>query len=137
MLRGEAGAFAHELAQLFRMDVFGAGRINGDRAQYSALLHQTYKSTVTGSPRRLTRPSRPAHRRAVPARQQSIQRLDLRWKQAAGQLIGDLALGKRRCRRDQTFDDRSTRNDDFSASQLVHQCRGNRHGIRIPERDRQ
>jgi hypothetical protein len=137
MLRGEAGAFAHELAQLFRMDAFGTGRINGDRAQYSALLHQTCKSAVTGSPRWLTRPSQPAHRRAVPARQQSIQRLGLRRKQAAGQLIGDLALGKCRCRRDQTLDDGSTRSDDVSASQLVHQCRGNRHGIRIPKRDRQ
>jgi len=137
MLRGEAGAFAHELAQLFRMDAFGAGRINGDRAQYSALLHQTCKSAVTGSPRRLTHPSQPAHRRAVPACQQSIQRLDLRRKQASGQLIGDLALGKRRCRRDQTLDDGSTRSDNFSAPQLVRQSRGNCHGIRIPERDRQ
>ena len=87
------------IQQLFRMDGLGAGRINGNRAQYSALLHQTCKSAVTGSPRRLTRPSQPAHRRAVPACQQSIQRVDLRRKQASGQLIGDLALGKRRLSR--------------------------------------
>jgi hypothetical protein len=111
--------------------------INGDRAQYGALLHQTCKSAVTGSPRRLTRPSQPAHRRAVPARQQSIQRLGLRRKQASRQPIGDLALGKRRCRRDKTLDNGSTRSDDFSAPQLVRQCRSNRHGIRISERDRQ
>ena len=134
MLRGEAGTLARKLAQAFGVNAFGASRIEADRAEQAALLHQTRKGAVTGRAGRLTRPGQIAHRGAFLGRQQSIQRLGLRGKQASGQLIGDLALGKRRCRCDQTLDDGSARSDDLSSPQLVHQRRGDRHGVRIPER---
>jgi hypothetical protein len=50
--------------------------------------------------------------------------LGLRGKQASGQLIGDLALGKRRGRRDHTLDDGSARSDDPRPLWLVHMAFG-------------
>ena len=93
MLRGEAGTLACKLAQPFGMNAFGASGIDADCAEHAALLHQTRKGAVTGRAGRLTRPDQPADRRALLCRQQSIERLGLRGKQASGQLVRDLPLG--------------------------------------------
>ena len=51
MLRGETRTFARKLAQPFGMNAFGASRIDGDRGEYAALLHQARKGAMTGSAR--------------------------------------------------------------------------------------
>ena len=93
MLRGEAAALARKLAQAFGMNAFGASRIDADRAEHAALLHQARKGAVTGRAGRLTCPGQPADRCALLCRQQSIEGLGLRGEQVSGQLMRDLALG--------------------------------------------
>ena len=83
VLSGKPGPLAGELAQAFRVNACGAGRIKGDCAKNRPLLHETRKGAVSGSARRLTRPGQRAHRRVLLGRQQGIERLGLRRKQVS------------------------------------------------------
>ena len=136
MLCGETGPLARKLAQAFGVNAVGATRIEADRAQSSPLFHQARKSAMTGRTGWLTRPGQMADRGAFFCRQESVQRLDLHGKQPSGQLVGDLALGKRRCRRDQPLDDGRARCNSLPPPQLVQQCRGDRDGVGVSESDR-
>jgi hypothetical protein len=129
MLGSEAGTLARELAQAFGMHAFGAGRIESDGAENSALLGQAGEGAMAWNARRLTRPGQGAHRRAFLDRQQSFQGRGLRRKQISGQLTRDLALGEHQGRGHQTLDHRGTGGQDLSAAQLIHQGFGGRHGV--------
>ena len=100
VLGGEAAALARELAQPLRVDAFGAGRIEADRAQAGELLDDAREGAVTRRARRLAGPGQHAHRGALLGLRAAHRALSACVGcQCAGELDGDVALGQHQRRR--------------------------------------
>jgi hypothetical protein len=80
MLRSEASTLSRKLAQPFGVNAVSTSGVDADCAEQAALLHQTRKRAVTGRTRRVACPSQPTDRRALFCRQESIERIGLRWQ---------------------------------------------------------
>ena len=125
MLGTEASTLARQLAQPLRMHGLGGGWVEIDSAQAAELLDDTGQCPMTGCRRRLPRPCQYAHGRILRSKER-VECGDLLGAQGAGELVGDMALGRTRAaamRRSTTLGPGATirrrRNSSINAAAIV------------------